>query len=375
MLRTPCRIGALALVAALANVSSAAAPIRDNADLDSYLAHVAPGESPLDRLSPPARKRFLATFRTGTFSWSDLEAELTRDEAAAILKLFALESLLPSMRFRTSHLPIGASETAEASARFDALSAALSGSAGRDAAAAYRGWFAQRQSEATLRRLSDGDVALVLRAALAVAAIEPSLETRDVLADLAELERRGIVAPAWIGGVYRAFIERRDFAAAAALRERHPDANLPEPPLLRDEAHGDGPTVLDATDDGRTLVRRTLVLEPSQVIVVAGCHFSKDAVRDIEADPALRTAFSRHVIWITPADGDPADPALAQWNHEHPLAAMRTVYRANEWPSIDSWAMPTFYFLRNGRVESKVSGWQGQRDAVMDGFHRIGLGP
>jgi hypothetical protein len=54
---------------------------------------------------------------------------------------------------------------------------------------------------------------------------------------------------------------------------------------------------------------------------------------------------------------------------------MTTVYRESERPEIDSWNMPTFYFLREGRVVAKVSPWQGQREAVLAGFRKLGLAP
>jgi len=133
--------------------------------------------------------------------------------------------------------------------------------------------------------------------------------------------------------------------------------------------------VLAQRDDG-TLVRRTVTLDPhAQVVVIAGCHFSKDAAEAIETDPVLRPLFSRNTAWITPAGENPADPDLARWNRDHPLAALRTAYRESEWPAIDTWNMPTFYFLRDGRVVAKVVGWQGRRDAVLAGYRALGLAP
>jgi hypothetical protein len=172
-----------------------------------------------------------------------------------------------------------------------------------------------------------------------------------------------------------ALITYRDFAAAREFRSHHAALDLSPVPEVRDETNGAGRAVLALRDDG-TLAQRTLALDPhAQVVVVAGCHYSKDAAVDIEGDAMLRDLFSRNVVWITPASEDPTDPALARWNREHPLAAMTTVYRESEWPEIDSWNMPTFYFLRDGHVVEKVTSWQGQREAVLAGFRKIGLVP
>jgi hypothetical protein len=76
-----------------------------------------------------------------------------------------------------------------------------------------------------------------------------------------------------------------------------------------------------------------------------------------------------------PASEDISDPAWAKWNREHPIAAMNAVERESDWPGIDTWAMPTFYFFRDGRVVSKVSGWETHRDKIVDGFRKLGLQP
>ena len=350
-----------------------AQPIASSADLDRYLAHVAPGESPLDRLSAPAKRRFLAAFREGRLSTAELQAELTREDARAVLALFGYERFVPT-HLRAQYLAIGASETPDASARFDAIDKAAYASDAREAVAdEYRRLYAPEETDAALRRLSDGDLALSFRAASKLAETDPDADMRDLLVDLAELERRGVAAPGWIADTYGLFMLHRDFAGAQTFRGRHPDTGLPPLPKLRDESNGHVPTVLVRDDDG-ALVRRAVSIDPrAQVIVVAGCHFSKDAAEAIEADPVLRPLFSRNTLWISPASEDPADPDLARWNREHPLAAMSTAWRASEWPAIDTWAMPTFYFLRDGRVAAKVVGWQDHRDAVLAGFRTIGL--
>jgi hypothetical protein len=354
--------------------SARSPPIADDAGLDRYLADVAPGKSPLDRLSGPAKRRFLTSFREGGLSVADLAAELTHEEALAVLALFGYERFVPA-HSRKTHVSIGNSETPAASAHFDAIERAYGAGARDLVAAEYAEAYAPQQTESTLRTLSDGDLALVFRATLIDFDLGGAASPHDLALDFGELERRGVAAPAWFHDAFRVLVTRREFALARDFRERHAALDLPQVPGVRDETSGAGPTVLALGDDG-TLVRHTLLLDPhAQVVVVAGCHFSKDAAIDIENDAMLRKLFSRNVVWITPASEDPADPELARWNREHPLAAMTTVYRESEWPEIDSWAIPTFYFLRDGHVVDKVTAWRGQRDAVVAGFRTIGLAP
>jgi hypothetical protein len=272
---------------------------------------------------------------------------------------------------RRVHLAVGSSETPSVTSSFAALRAAGRGTGSHEPLLAeYRSRFAPRQSEASLREMSDGDVALFQRAALIVASVEPG-DTHDMFLDLAEAERRAIAAPAWIKRTHDLLIVGRDFAAAETFRKRHPDAGFAALPPVRDERHGRGPGVIEIGEHGDELVLRNVSIDrPAQVVVVAGCHFSKDAANAIEADPELRSLFSRDVMWITPAEYNPADPDLVQWNREHPLARMTTVWRESEWP-LDLGSMPTFYFLRAGHVAATVVGWQ--PDKVRDGFREVGL--
>ena len=225
--------------------------------------------------------------------------------------------------------------------------------------------------------MSDGDVALMLDAALTTAQADASVgAANDASFDLGELDRRNATAPAWPSQVFAVLLYARGYDAARALRASHATANLPPVPVVRDETHGIGPTVVDAPGADGTLVRRTLPIDgKARVIVVAGCHFSVDAVRDIEADPELRRVFAHDVTWIAPPADDPADPLLATWNREHPLAPISTAWSASEWHVVDTWLIPTFYFLRDGQVVSKVVAWRGHREAVLDGFRKIGLAP
>ena len=46
-----------------------------------------------------------------------------------------------------------------------------------------------------------------------------------------------------------------------------------------------------------------------------------------------------------------------------------------DWPALDSWGTPTFYFFQRGALVSKVRGWPraGRRAELLAGMHAIGL--
>lgn len=372
--------GALANAQEHAAKASGTVPIASAAQLRDYLGQGSP--SPLDWLSPNAKRRFIDSLQFGSsglsgFSLNDLEAELTCDEARQVLTLFGAGSYAPpAAQMRSKRLNIGATETATVSAHFDRLLRAKRAPApAREVEAIYAHSFRPLQTPARLRVLSDGDLSLAMRAASNAAWFDsaPS-HAADVRLDLAELHRRGLAAPSDYRSAYHALIRSRDFTLAADLRNRYVEAELPALPFVRNAVEGSGPSVLQVSADGTELVRRNVKFDaPIHIIVIAGCHFARDAARDIESDPRLRAAFARHSLWLTPPDGNPADPDLIRWNREHPLTAMSSAYRESEWPQIDTWAMPTFYFFKDGTLDAKVVGWQ--RASIEAELRKLNLMP
>jgi len=82
------------------------APIKSAADLKAYLASMHGHQSPIDRLSPAAKERFLSGLRFGdtgltSFPYAELETELSATEIYRILSLFGAQhttSLLKNAR-------------------------------------------------------------------------------------------------------------------------------------------------------------------------------------------------------------------------------------------------------------------------------------
>lgn len=85
------------------DIALALAPIKSRKALNAHLRNTANSMSPLQQLSPGARKRFLnsVTFNekgiTG-FSYDDLEAELTPSQIYRVLSLFGAQHLTKQIR-------------------------------------------------------------------------------------------------------------------------------------------------------------------------------------------------------------------------------------------------------------------------------------
>jgi hypothetical protein len=178
-------------------------------------------------------------------------------------------------------------------------------------------------------------------------------------ATLGELERRGAAKLEELARMRNALLAARRFDDAANFGAAHLQAEFAPLPRFVDGGNiaPGQPSAWRDAGDGR-FERIALDLAPAQILVMAGCHLSDDAARDIAADPVLGAAFRAHATWLGQPPGieDPAD--VAEWNRAHPQAPMLTLYDRAEWPMFPEWRMPTFYVVRDGKVVGTVVGWK-----------------
>lgn len=203
-------------------------------------------------------------------------------------------------------------------------------------------------------------------------------------AALAELEHRGAATPKHITRLFPALLQTRQLERARALRGAHPAAALPAVPTLRSVSSrvAAAPRLWapapGATDAAPALLERDLdVSRDAQILVVANpfCHFALAAVAALDADAELAPLFAARSTWLTPQDGFFAIDEANAWNRAHPALPIAFSAARDEWPLIDDWATPTFYFLARGRLVAKVSGWpkEGRRAELLAALHQLGL--
>lgn len=364
-------------------------PIPTSAELAHYLTTTPARESPLSLLPPGARKRFLGSLTWDTqglagFDLGDLQQYLTGAEAVRVLALFGMQDIAAGIDGR-SH-PLGAagriaSET-PLEQQFDrwffAPQDARHGTANHDdATALYARLLQPRQNRSGLARLGDSDAGLLFRAAEAQALDAPGAGYLDDLRlDLAELHRRGLARPGQVARVHQQLVAARRFDDANALAAEYPHAAIaPLPPLVTAPAVAAGqPTVLMLQPGGKAMLREPVDMHASpQIVVVAGCHFSVDAVRAVRADPALDALFRDHAIWLAPASE--LLPDVLQWNRQFPDQPMRVAWRNAEWSMLDSWNIPTFHVFRDGKLIDRWQGWAAGTGlaTLREHLHRLDL--
>lgn len=154
---------------------------------------------------------------------------------------------------------------------------------------------------------------------------------RDMQADLDRLRALHADELRHSQDLYVALVSQRDFVAAHALLASWPMVSSdPAPTIIGALADGPGPSALILSDDGLSANQQPIRLSGAIDIVVIGhpqCHFSRDTVAAIEADPRLMAVFAHHARWLMPQDGRMQPRRVAAWNATHPLARMNYIYR------------------------------------------------
>lgn len=192
-----------------------------------------------------------------------------------------------------------------------------------------------------------------------------------------ELQRRGLVDLRTIFDTYEALISTRDFKGARRFAAAHPSAGLPPTPAFKDVSANAKKTEMVVGEAGASLTRQEAKIDSDTTVFVVGhprCHFTQRAVRDIEADPRMRTIFRQHAKWIAPQDRELDFSVFDQWNKEHPYMTLTVVYRKDEWPLFTDWSTPLFYFVKDGRVVDTIAGWpkQGRMAELANALRKLG---
>lgn len=354
-----------------------ARPITSRARLEAYLRDTPASASPLGALTAAGRRRFLASLvftdrGLGGFGMDDLRYDLTGVQAWQVLRLFAAEGYATELPARTRPRPDDSGSGAALESAYDRL-VAMDAASG---VAFYAQAFAP--SQARLAALGSRDVELLFRATNRVARDHPD-RLADLRRDFDELARRGRVDRPHADAFYDTLLASHRHDEARALLAAYPVLRRPAPPVLRSASNlraGD-PSVWIAHGEHELWRVRLMLNNAAQVIVLGSphCHYSRDAARDIGADPQLGALFAAHAQWVAPA-GDIVDPdALEAWNRDHPTQQLAILHADGELPFVHDLDTPVFYVLRHGQLVATVVGWPGpqQRDVLRRRLAEAGL--
>lgn len=241
--------------------------------------------------------------------------------------------------------------------------------------------FRWRISVQEIKNLNSGDLDLIFRAA--EEAVTFSLEPRyalDMHQIVKALASKGDATPGHYERTYSAFVAVRDFDRALALAAEYRTGNFEELPEAGRTFNRTGkPSVWGVNRANRIALRRIRISGDLSIIAVSHpmCHFSTNAASDISSDELLAPIFKSHSVWITPQAGKLYLSEIESWNRKYVGMPIAPVVRQSDWPVIDYWATPAFFFVRDGRVVEKVIGWpkEGRREELLAASRKLGLLP
>ncbi len=249
--------------------------------------------------------------------------------------------------------------------------------------AAYQRYFEPARQEADVLTAADVRAGYLAAYATAFYAFHYLPQQTPQLLDdtwdwFAKLNERGGISNREALFLHRLLTSTRQFERAELVRQRHPQANLPRTPDI-DRAPGFDPArpaVYTLRDNGEGFDLRNLDLDLSRrIVVVAGCHISRQAARDIQADPVLRAAFAAgQAIWLGSPDGLDIE-AVREWNADVPFAPLHVVEDALKWPLLRFDTHPHFHFFRDGQLVASYDSWDPNRSPppILESLRLLGL--
>lgn len=224
--------------------------------------------------------------------------------------------------------------------------------------------------------LSDHDLPIAFKAANTAVFYTDDQKHAAILARLfAELERRGMTTPKHAESMQAAYVQTRMFDEAIELQHAYPVLEA-LPVMVGEKKTPRSVWAFHPTRNEISLEPARLGNGPAIVVITQpACRFSQNAFRTIEGDTELHALFAEHARLIAPSPRRFDVALFQQWNREHPDLAMRLAYDRAQWPQLETWSTPTFYFFRDGRLQAIVEGWPegGRKDEVLASARKIGL--
>lgn len=165
--------------------------------------------------------------------------------------------------------------------------------------------------------------------------------------------------------MYSALIRNRLFKEAQGFYDAHKLHGLDALPKLTRTNVSKRKIIVYSFDkhSAHTLNTENFEFSKSKEIIMVAhphCHFCFNAATAISKDQTLKQFFKKNVHLISPPDGNIQTEPLHDWFDRFPFLEIKYIANFSDFPMIDYWGTPTFYFLENGKVIDKITGWPKQ---------------
>lgn len=196
--------------------------------------------------------------------------------------------------------------------------------------------------------------------------------------DTAAINDTQTTAHAALHTMQKFYTSFRLFDAEAALRARFPDSDLAAPPPIRvgETAGAAGRQVLAMSMEDGALLRQGIDLSKGPRLVVVshpGCGFSKNAWEAIVEDADIVQAIGEVGIVLASASTALDDRLFTEWNFAGGEVPVFVADDERDWPEINYWGTPTFYFYLDGALKRKMVGWRREESPARLALMRVGF--
>lgn len=180
------------------------------------------------------------------------------------------------------------------------------------------------------------------------------------------LSLRSVVTEKQTKKLFDAYLVQRDFTQASRLQTQHEHLAKHSVPIPNEAKVMDGLSLF-LPQQKNIWEKQPVDLRQVRLIVTTNplCHFSKDAFAAISQDASMRAWFAKHAVLLMDQRAVTfAHENVLDWNKAHPELMMHHVVSEIDWPMVDVWSTPTFYFIRHGKEVERINGWRANQEPM-----------
>ncbi len=176
-------------------------------------------------------------------------------------------------------------------------------------------------------------------------------------------EKNGLAKTIDVKNMYHALIKNRMFKQAKLFFDTHEGVELEKlPNFVNGYGFNEQEITIFALDaeNKNTLIKQNFNFSKNTELIIIShprCHFCYRAAKHIKKDRVLSQFLSKHAHWFSPPDSAFYLDDISQWNNKFPNFTMKYIETSLDFPMLDYWGTPSFYFLTDGKVVDKLVGW------------------
>ncbi|WP_299270144.1 hypothetical protein [uncultured Psychrosphaera sp.] len=200
---------------------------------------------------------------------------------------------------------------------------------------------------------------------------------------LHEKDQRGEHIENLLTNIYRSHIKLRQFQQAKDFATIYPNIEfsyLPKDIKTAQFTNEKTTFHLINKDESFSLIQREVMLKTKNYIVIISSPICSPSNRFLswlhkDENQAIKNALIPNTLFMSP----PASSIfISEWTavqKKYSDVNMQLSHKKSDWPDIQSWATPTMYFYKDGKLFNQLVGWpdEGRKEELKEAMQDIGL--